>query len=154
MFRSKVAVMIAAPPGTGFQSLFSWMFRSKIAQDCVLRTLGMFQSLFSWMFRSKLFPILLPHGIPGFNPCSRGCFVRSTGTRSAPSWLHDVSILVLVDVSFEVRVTVSLWVRRIVSILVLVDVSFEGHTGRSYPPFDMFQSLFSWMFRSKSALQM
>ena len=36
-----------------------------------------FQSLFSWMFRSKAVFTTDDHTITGFNPCSRGCFARS-----------------------------------------------------------------------------
>ena len=110
-----------------------------------------FQSLFSWMFRSK-----------------------SRGTRR--SFRHyPVSILVLVDVSLEVTIRIPADVRELVSILVLVDVSLEATKSagtmtfaRCFNPCSRgcfarsqiqeekeqkrmaFQSLFSWMFRSKN----
>src|SRR5208283_2089092 len=85
-----------------------------------------------------------------FNPCSRGCFVRSLqmmvtamsgkGFQSLFSWMFRsktgpvshgqedrVSILVLVDVSFEVWPNWHRSRHHRVSILVLVDVSFEAY---------------------------
>ena len=63
----------------------------------------------------------------------------------------QVSILVLVDVSLETRVTSLPENWKSVSILVLVDVSLEsGPVRYTRARTTMFQSLFSWMFRSKS----
>jgi len=59
-----------------FQSLFSWMFRSKRRQSDLVYRPTAFQSLFSWMFRSKMKVPVVPRPAGGFNPCSRGCFVR------------------------------------------------------------------------------
>src|SRR5208283_4217033 len=56
---------------------------------------------FSWMFRSKIL-------------CRDHCI-----------WENVVSILVLVDVSFEDLLSISQTLKEKVSILVLVDVSFE-----------------------------
>jgi len=63
-----------------------------------------------------------------------------------------VSILVLVDVSLEGPPGMALVPAPQVSILVLVDVSLEalGRVWKGSAP-TMFQSLFSWMFRSKPA---
>src|SRR5208283_3943315 len=108
-----------------------------------------FQSLFSWMFRSKYQTLFLADILICFNPCSRGCFVRSLQVYTLPtvtnefqslfSWMfrskrmqfcfrrqQQVSILVLVDVSFEGKLTELLIILKAVSILVLVDVSFEA----------------------------
>ena len=121
------------------------------------------------MFRSKTYSRTDRIHRSSFNPCSRGCFARSLGDdlhrvicgvfQSLFSWMFrskrvhivgslfwvNVSILVLVDVSLEAVVLRSLIQVPCVSILVLVDVSLEaadsGHI--------VFQSLFSWMFRSK-----
>ena len=62
-----------------------------------------------------------------------------------------VSILVLVDVSLEEAVSSGKYANSVVSILVLVDVSLEEGgviMGMECPIW--FQSLFSWMFRSKT----
>src|SRR5208283_530753 len=105
MFRSKVQQAAANANSVMFQSLFSWMFRSKLNSQVSEIRGQLFQSLFSWMFRSK------PAGLYLTNR------------------YHPVSILVLVDVSFEVC------------------------CNRPYDPAGFkFQSLFSWMFRSKVLL--
>ena len=103
------------------------------------------------MFRSKTTRAAPSAAITtSFNPCSRGCFARSS-TRSAlqregilvsilvlvdvsleDPGIHSeirqsgVSILVLVDVSLEEIVQVEGLTSVLVSILVLVDVSLEG----------------------------
>ena len=154
-----------------FQSLFSWMFRSK-PELYLIKTETGFQSLFSWMFRSK-FPMLLRVQFhpavsilvlvdvsleaptlmylsdikQGFNPCSRGCFARSGIIRSGYRGIEPVSILVLVDVSLEgVTVTVSLQIDWFQS---LFSWMFRSKNHRVTDA-AQFQSLFSWMFRSKS----
>ena len=88
-----------------------------------------FQSLFSWMFRSKIYCPPEPTHVPGFNPCSRGCFARrvpySSSSRSS-SCFNPCS---------------------------------RGCFARSVirspinPVVYQFQSLFSWMFRSKQQLR-
>ena len=110
-----------------------------------------------------------------FNPCSRGCFARSWYGR-ARNLLGEVSILVLVDVSLEDPNLYGHFGYSPVSILVLVDVSLEDclprkicSAGQCFNPCSrgcfarrrnekpiimqviLFQSLFSWMFRSKAA---
>ena len=156
-----------------FQSLFSWMFRSKSGEQlnsgllwgfnpcslgCFARSLRVvvipdhdtqFQSLFSWMFRPKYPRIAISCLFCGFNPCSRGCFARRQVSCRSLGHLH-VSILVLVDVSPEAcqmtwpgsfpwcfnPCSRGCFARRGVFLA-------EGpHPG-------WFQSLFSWMFRSK-----
>ncbi len=132
-----------------------------------------FQSLFSWMFRSKTRSTGDTLAAAGFNPCSRGCFARRP-KESAVIQADGVSILVLVDVSLEALLCCMLTYSTTVSILVLVDVSLEAiaviATGSILECFnpcsrgcfarripgrvqcqgrEEFQSLFSWMFRSK-----
>ena len=158
----------------GFQSLFSWMFRSKRTLQAGTTPPERFQSLFSWMFRSKLWHDHASMGDCSFNPCSRGCFARSLGSggitfsmvlfQSLFSWMFRskvtslllqlpiiaVSILVLVDVSLEDSHCTTSRREPGVSILVLVDVSLEvAAIPISVLPVS-FQSLFSWMFRSKN----
>src|SRR5208337_1850978 len=86
-----------------------------------------------------------------FNPCSRGCFARRTKALKPVSPSH-VSILVLVDVSLEGHPRLPGPPAPLVSILVLVDVSLEAQTVYCVCQAVKFQSLFSWMFRSKSGL--
>ena len=60
-----------------------------------------------------------------FNPCSRGCFARSRSITRQDKETIRVSILVLVDVSLEALSTGLPLLMNPVSILVLVDVSLE-----------------------------
>ena len=83
-----------------------------------------FQSLFSWMLRSKLQDIQWDLLHTCFNPCSRGCCARSPNPHHTEG-AEGVSILVLVDVALE--------------------GDHEKHRCRT----GKFQSLFSWMLRSK-----
>ena len=134
-----------------FQSLFSWMIRSKTLagrffsseyrgfNPCSLgwfarsRFIGnlilvlyLFQSLFSWMIRSKYVPAYFLLLMMGFNPCSLGWFARRILRHLLLPMAGDrVSILVLLDDSLEVG---------------------NRTTGK---PCNGFQSLFSWMIRSK-----
>ena len=125
------------------------------------------------MFRSKTYSRTDRIHRSSFNPCSRGCFARSLGDdlhrvicgvfQSLFSWMFrskrvhivgslfwvNVSILVLVDVSLEAVVLRSLIQVPCVSILVLVDVSLEETDPIVAGTYVKFQSLFSWMFRSK-----
>ena len=156
-----------------FQSLFSWMFRSKVRREEHMIFGNGFQSLFSWMFRSKgiacsvvdrfdIVSILVlvdvslevpvvafvDAGFLCFNPCSRGCFARSTYSATVTG----------TSTGFN-PCSRGCFARRLhqperilpghVSILVLVDVSLEDLPGIGMPRPLQFQSLFSWMFRSK-----
>ncbi len=146
----------------GFQSLFSWMFSSKIDihethaidpgfNPCSLgcfprRTIcslssprqSLFQSLFSWMFSSKV-----DHST--VNPCSLGCFLE---VRRSTMCFNPCSLGCFPRRCCG-RVDVSL---TRVSILVLLDVFLEV-LRRHYESCDwQFQSLFSWMFSSKTLL--
>ena len=131
--------------------MFSWMFRSKrdvqYSGLCCFR----FQSLFSWMFRSKepgtfaAYPrtdvsILVLVDVPleacilytdsvrdfSFNPCSRGCSARRFLSPNDPE----------TETGFN-PCSRGCSARRPVAVCM----------GCGKP---MFQSLFSWMFRSKS----
>ena len=118
---------------------------------CSCKREEMFQSLFSWMLRSKsgseawvnakpavsilvLVDVALEASVlsmkvsaaESFNPCSRGCCARSARLKRC----HG---------------------RSRVSILVLVDVALEGCRDVHLRRNDRFQSLFSWMLRSKSS---
>ena len=113
-------------PEYQFQSLFSWMIRSKVPRLRGFCRINQFQSLFSWMIRSKF------------------------GVRDPMENYLRVSILVLLDDSLEdfihgFRVLVVL-----VSILVLLDDSLEDFFLVCIIYYYKFQSLFSWMIRSKS----
>ena len=67
------------------------------------------------------------------------------------SWKPEyVSILVLLDDSLEVHARVSDHRDLLVSILVLLDDSLEGCTSNWHSNDEWFQSLFSWMIRSKT----
>ena len=127
MFRSKILAAGFRPAVNMFQSLFSWMFRSKRIRKGATRRDIEFQSLFSWMFRSKNpDSVVYVSTNVSFNPCSRGCFARSF--MASPHRSQGCRV----------------------SILVLVDVSLEGNDhGNGHQNHDKFQSLFSWMFRSK-----
>jgi hypothetical protein len=126
MLRSKGSAYRGGDPAGKFQSLFSWMLRSKVSAMTRHTSAGRFQSLFSWMLRSKT-----DRGIGGvpvecFNPCSRGCCAR----RSADYWSgYQTSGF---------------------------NPCSRGCCARSHYRFDYgflrhgFQSLFSWMLRSKS----
>ena len=97
-------------------------------------------------------PIGQSHEFMSFNPCSRGCFARRI-RMPILSVCRLVSILVLVDVSLEEHHERLSRAQSCVSILVLVDVSLED--SEQYPDSEgamEFQSLFSWMFRSKSII--
>ena len=126
MFFSKYGRCKAMLTEPLFQSLFSWMFFSKFVLLFEVRIRQEFQSLFSWMFFSK-FPAyrgIVPRGglvsilvlldvflevfasdnfvmtMFCFNPCSLGCFSRSS---HAIEFRENgkVSILVLLDVFLE-----------------------------------------------------
>ena len=109
-----------------------------------------FQSLFSWMLRSKLYPAVLENQIDdGFNPCSRGCCARRCVHKQYLMML-SVSILVLVDVALEADYDAEDYDR-----LLSFNPCSRGccarrpdrRTGNCAEP--EFQSLFSWMLRSK-----
>ena len=135
-----------------FQSLFSWMIRSKQCRDQVLAEHGGFQSLFSWMIRSKS-PVTVT---PGWEP-SVSILVLVDDSLEAPVRKRDrcqsgVSILVLVDDSLEVCGGGISPGDAAVSILVLVDDSLEDrYKGINFSRLWPFQSLFSWMIRSKTS---
>ena len=93
-----------------------------------------FQSLFSWMFPSKAVVADDEPKDGSFNPCSLGCFPRSRGSVRQCSWWIVVSILVLLDVSLEVRFRHQCpCIAPRVSILVLLDVSLEVCTVSKVP---------------------
>jgi len=85
----------------------------------------LFQSLFSWMIRSKT-------------------FVKNKTASDL-----SVSILVLLDDSLEGGTSGILCSRPRVSILVLLDDSLEDSIDLQSNDSRKFQSLFSWMIRSK-----
>jgi len=71
-------------------------------------------------------------------------------TSRLPLPSDGVSILVLLDESLEAaQYKKTIWLLP-VSILVLLDESLEAVDGNCINPSDRFQSLFSWMNRSKS----
>src|SRR5208283_2210192 len=157
-----------------FQSLFSWMFRSKTSvSSSMTGSRGVsilvlvdvsFEAWFIACSRVRIF---------SFNPCSRGCFVRRPSTPRAGrllSCFNPCSRGCFVR-RYEMTDSYSLmggfnpcsrgcFVRRTtmlgnsetdrVSILVLVDVSFEVRDRPHCSRGRGFQSLFSWMFRSKT----
>jgi len=112
-----------------FQSLFSWMFFSKpwscrpgFSPWCSFNPCSL--GCFS---RSLANPGRRDMPALGFNPCSLGCFSRSTMLQRGRPQMYRVSILVLLDVFLEVAIS--------------------GVFGANF----LFQSLFSWMFFSKSS---
>ena len=89
-----------------------------------------FQSLFSWMFRPKSVSMLYVSSTSrdSFNPCSRGCFARSSirlSGKANPSYIgfNPCSRGCFARSPFA-TIVLTMYVRR-------------------------FQSLFSWMFRPK-----
>ena len=110
-----------------FQSLFLWIFRSYLTKkyDYVHFWLR-FQSLFLWIFRSYLGVELLAHWIRwSFNPCSYGSFVLTYNVLEGFIFQPNVSILVLMDLSF-----------------------LQGFSMPKGCLYGKFQSLFLWIFRS------
>jgi len=101
------------------------MNRSKQESEIESLVLRMFQSLFSWMNRSK---------------CDEA---------GVPMPVEKVSILVLVDESLEDCHNSFKDLKEYVSILVLVDESLEALGKCHTSNVGEFQSLFSWMNRSK-----
>ena len=133
-----------------FQSLFSWMLRSKFHYALTSSVNVLFQSLFSWMLRSKCLMDPVPcygaevsilvlvdvalegavvysgvRSTPCFNPCSRGCCARR---RAGPDTLNLVLGFNPCSRGCCARSTNRL---------------------RSNNGGVKFQSLFSWMLRSK-----
>ena len=150
MNRSKITIHEYYPRLNGFQSLFSWMNRSKCKTATLCPVWEKFQSLFSWMNRSKMLDVchaapcslvsilvLLDESLEG-HLCQR------------PAGNPGVSILVLLDESLEEDTGVLSERNWGVSILVLLDESLEGCDGVYRLLSDQFQSLFSWMNRSKN----
>ena len=133
-----------------FQSLFSWMLRSKAGHRGWLPQRHQFQSLFSWMLRSKsICDLCSAAPYCSFNPCSRGCCARRTRDRIR-GWKLYVSILVLVDVALEA--TVALWrANNTAMFQSLFSWMLRSKENTVYNPRagKWFQSLFSWMLRSK-----
>ncbi len=173
MLRSKAAQAVSLTGAQAFQSLFSWMLRSKSRHPVYVLPPLRVSILVLVDVALEALDVEIAETVDNcFNPCSRGCCARRIHSPSSGKDIL-VSILVLVDVALEVptrqRITRSKWVSILVlvdvaleakhilmpanlaevSILVLVDVALEGaFPGQLEYPFQ-FQSLFSWMLRSK-----
>ena len=151
MFRSKYLVGSSAYRVSQFQSLFSWMFRSKRAaarrdrggtRVSILVLVDV--SLEVYWKRGDREPVV------GFNPCSRGCFARSTpedrpddrsegfNPCSRGCFARSLCVLLLL-----------LGVMGFQSLFSWMFRSKRIHHAIGRCPC-LFQSLFSWMFRSKA----
>ena len=103
-----------------------------------------FQSLFWWICHfDRLLELHLEYA-DCFNPCFDG-FVISTFLGYFDTRQFFVSILVLMDLSFRLLCSCSMFVMYEVSILVLMDLSFRPENVKFVKTAKKFQSLFWWI---------
>ena len=96
-----------------------------------LHFLKMFQSLFFWMMPIGLTLHSWYGSETGFNPCSSGWCLSASIARTKTRRENEVSILVLLDDAYRLRVGFSLPHLGAVSILVLLDDAYRPWL---YPP--------------------
>ena len=85
-----------------------------------------------------------------FNPCSYGSFVLTEFTHSYEPFNSNVSILVLMDLSFlqAIKVTIVKNDKKFQSLFLWIFRSYKKQTEKIVNFRHTFQSLFLWIFRS------